>query len=468
MSDLIARLETAAPVAVPGDWADVVARAEGWHRRTVRKRLLIAIAVALLAVPAIAIATGHWNVFSLTATEEEVPLPEGEAKLGYVFGNEARLPGRPATKLAKPVGAYLGSQYPLVVASPDARTLVYHAWVREYARRPPGALKSATNFLRVFDLETGRDRLLERGAAGIAWRRDGSLAYLRATEPELRNGVKHWKSARFGHVFVRQTPDSRPVRWTTTEAAWVPLAWAGRELLVESAINGVTLPGGTRRFPSGVWAFSGPGRGRPLGIRTLVAVSPDGQFAFGVELRDTLSHLRVVEVATGRIAASVHIDELSGAEKDGIERDLLWLREGSWSGDTIIAASGSGSAPFQFPLDFNRPETLRREGVAGLTVLRYSDGRLSVERTLKLTGAVAEATGIRHRFSRFEFVHPIFVDSTARQFTSELRIIPDTGRSHFLFVTCDIEEERCRRGRLRKPLTTRAALVYNPSRPLPD
>jgi hypothetical protein len=160
--------------------------------------------------------------------------------------------------------------------------------------------------------------------------------------------------------------------------------------------------------------------------------------------------------------------ELPGAQRDGIERDLLWLREGSWSGDTLIAASGSGSAPVQFPIDFNRPETLRREGVAGLTVLRYTDGKLSVKRTLKLTGAVAEATGIRHRYSMFEFVHPIFVDSTARQFTSELRIIPSSGRSHFLFVTCDIEEERCRRGRLRKPLTTRAALVYNPSRPLPD
>jgi hypothetical protein len=330
-------------------------------------------------------------------------------------------------------------------------------------------LKSATNFLRVVDVETGRDRLLERGAAGVAWRRDGSLAYLRATEPELRFSLKHWKGATFGHVFVRRTPGSRPVRWTATEAAWVPLAWAGRELLVQSTLKGVTLPDGVRKFPWGVWAFSGPGRGRPLGIHTLVAVSPDGRFAFGVALRNNSpSLLRVVEPATGRIAVSVDIDELPGAQKDGIERSLLWLREGSWSGDTIIAASGSGFAPSASPLDVNRPETLRREGVAGLTVLRYSGGKLSVERTLKLTGAVAEATGIRHRFGIFEFVHPIFVDRSARQFTSELRIIPSSGRSHFLFVTCDIEEERCRRGRLRKPLATRAALVYNPSRPLPD
>jgi hypothetical protein len=468
MNDVIGRLEAIGGVAAPGDWLEVVARAERHRSRTLRRRLVIAFAVALLAVPTIAIATGHWNLFSLTATDEEIPLPEGEAKLGYVVGDELRLPGRPPAKLAKPVGAYLGSQNPLVVPSPDGRTLVYHAWEAEFDRRR-GLLKSATNFLRVFDVASSRDRLLERGAAGVAWRRDGTLAYLRATEPELRNTLEHWKGARFGHVLVRRTPESRPVRWTSTEAAWVPLVWAGRELLVQSTIKGVHLPGGVRRFPWGVWAFSGPGRVRPLGIHTLVAVSPDGRFAFGVGSRDgSPSLLRVVEPSTGRIAVSVDIDELPGAQKDGIERDLLWLREGSWSGDTIIAASGSGSAPFQFPLDFNRPETLRQEGVAGLTVLRYSDGKLSVERTLKLTGAVAEATGIRHRYSMFEFVHPIFVDSTARQFTSELRIIPNTGRSHFLFVTCDIEKERCRRGRLRKPFTTRAALVYNPSRPLPD
>jgi hypothetical protein len=469
MSDLIARLETLAPQAPAGDWLDVVARAEQQHSRTLRKRLVIAVVVALLAVPALAIATEHWNLFSLTATDEEVPLPEGEAKLGYVFGNEVRLPGHPAKKLARPVGAYLGSQYPLVVSSPDGRTLVYHTWEREYLRRPPGFLKSATNFLRVFDVETGRDRLLERGASGVAWRKDGTLAYMRATVPELRNSLKHWKGARFGHVYVRRTPDDRPVRWTATEAAWVPLAWAGRELLVQSVIGGVTLPGGLRRFPWGVWAFSGPGRGRPLGIHTLVAVSPDGRYAFGVGSSNlSPSLLRVVEPATGRTAVSVHIDDLPGAQKDGIERDLLWLREGSWSGDTIIASSGSGTAPPQFPIEVNRPETLLQEGVAGLTVLRFSDGKLSVERTLKLTGAVAEATGLRHRYSMFEFVHPIFVGSSARQFTSELRIIPSSGRSHFTFVTCDIEEERCRRGRLRKPFTTRAALVYNPSRPAPD
>jgi hypothetical protein len=43
-----------------------------------------------------------------------------------------------------------------------------------------------------------------------------------------------------------------------------------------------------------------------------------------------------------------------------------------------------------------------------------------------------------------------------------------SGRRLFLFVTYNIVEERFRRGRLRKPLAKTTALVYNPSRPLPD
>lgn len=442
-------------VATPGDWSDVVGRANGLRSRTLRKRLVIAIAIALLAVPTIAIATQRWNVFSLSATDEEVPLPEGEAKLGYIVGNELHFPGRRPAKLAAPVGAYLGWAKPLAVPSPDGRTLVYHTWVRELDRRR-GILKSATNFLRVFDVESGRDRLLERGAAGVAWRDDGALAYNRATVPEFRNNRRGWKGARFGHIFVRRTLESRPVRWTAAEADWVPLAWAGRELLAEST--------------QGVWAFTAPSRGRPLGINTLIAVSPDGRLAFGAAYRPML-RLRVVEPATGRVIDSVAVDELPGAESDEVDRNLLgpiWQVSGSWTGDTIIVPGGMGSA-LPGLIDPSHPETInRREGIAGLAVMHFSDGMLSVERTLKLSGAVAEATGLRRRYSSFEFVHPLFVDRAGRQFTSELRVTPKTGRPEFLFVTCDLVDERCRRGRLRKPFSNTVALVYNPSRPLRD
>jgi hypothetical protein len=464
MSDLIARLESVAPVAAPGNWDDVLARAEGLHRRTVRKRLLVAIAVALLAVPTIAIATGHWNLFSLTATDEEVPLPEGEAKLGYVVGNEVRLPGRRPSKLAGSVGAYMGSQNPLVVPSADGRTLVYHTWVRELDRRR-GALKSATNFLRSFDAETGRDELLERGAAAAAWRRDGALAYLRPTVPEFRNNRRGWRGARFGHIVVRRSLTAPAVRWTTTEAAWVPLAWAGNVLLAQSTV----ASSGAGSFPSGVWAFLGADRGRPLPFHTLIAVSPDGRLVLGVGSKDgSTTVMNVVEPATGRTVVSTTADELPGVDKDGIDRILVVpLGGGSWADDTIIGPSGPGHA-IGGVIDFNRPETLEREGEAGLSVLRFSDGKLSIDRTLKLTGAVAEATGLPHRNDMFEFVRPVFVDSVGRQFTSELRVIPKSGRPLFFFVTCDIVDERCRRGRVRKPFSTRTALVYNPSRPLPD
>jgi hypothetical protein len=468
MSDLIGRLEAIGGVTAPGDWLDVVARAERLRSSTLRRRLIVAIAVALLAVPTIAIATGHWNLFSLTATGEEIPLPEGEAKLGYVVGDEVRLPGRQPEKLAGPVGAYLGSQSPLVVPSADGRTLVYHTWVRELDLRR-GMVKSATNFLHTFDVETGRNELLERGAAAAAWRRDGALAYLRPTVPEFRNNLRGSRGGRFGHIVVRRSLDAPAVRWTTAEAAWVPLAWAGNQLLAQSTVHTLAMPDSVQQLPRGVWAFSGPRRGRPLPFHTLVAVSPDGRLALGIGSRDGSSTvLSVVEPETGRTVVSVTADDLPGVDKDGIDRVLVVpLGGGSWSGDTIIGPSGPGHA-IGGVIDFDRPETLERESEAGLSVLRFYDGRLSIERTLKLTGAVAEATGLPYRNEMFEFIRPVFVDKVGRQFTSELKVTPKTGRPLFFFVTCDIVDERCRRGRLRKPFSTRTALVYNPSRPLPD
>lgn len=465
MSDLIARLETIAPAPAAGDWLDVVTRAERQRSRTLRRRLVVVIALALLAIPTIAVATGHWNLFSLTATNEEVPLPEGEAKLGYVVGDELRLPAQPPAKLAAPVGAYLPSEVPLVVPSPDERTLVYHTWEREIDRRR-GMIKRATNFLRVFEVESGRDKLLARGAAGVAWSSDGRLAYGRATVPEFRNNLRDWRSGRFGHIFVRRTIESQAVRWTTTEAAWVPLAWAGRVLLAQSMVSGVHTRGGLRRFPWGIWAFSGPGRGQPLGIHTLIAVSPDGRLVLGLgSVNGSMTRLRVVEAATGRDVVSVSADELPGAKESHVDPVLVVpLRGGSWSGGTIIAPSGPGHAIGGL-VDFNRPETLEREAIAGLSVLHFSDGKLRVDRTLKLTGAVAAATGLPYRNERFEFVRPTFVDKEARQFTSNVTILTRSGRPRFFFVTCDILEERCRRGRLRKPWTDVTTLVYNPSRP---
>jgi hypothetical protein len=179
MSDLIARLETVAPAATPGDWLDVVARSERLHRRTMRRRLLVAIAVALLAVPTIAIATGHWDLLSLSASDEEVPLPQGENTLGYVIGDRVRLPGRPEAKLAAPLLApFLLPGPQLAVASSDRRKVLYHTWEGSLELQRRGPLPGGP-VLRLFDARTGRDVVFARGAHSVAWRDDGVIAYNR-------------------------------------------------------------------------------------------------------------------------------------------------------------------------------------------------------------------------------------------------------------------------------------------------
>jgi hypothetical protein len=452
MTDLEHRLHALEGANVSGDWPDVVARGERHRRRTVRRRVLIGIAVAVLAVPAIAIATGYWDVFSLSATEEEVPLPEGENTLGYVFGDQLHLPGRPPARLAAPLFApFVYPETGLVVPSPDGRKVVYHAWDGGLpsARRgwPPG-----TQLLRLFDAESGRDVVLARGAHSVAWRGDGVLAYTRALVP--RWSARRQSGGLFGHVVVRRSPREAPVRWSIFASRWSSLVWAGRHLIAQAHVRKPSKLGGFY-VSDQLWAFSGPLRGRRLQLKSLVAVSPDGRFVLG--RTSTLGDmggedlLRLVDVATGRIVGTLH---RSGAP-------------GAWSGDTIIMPTGLAPGPIE---DFPKGIVLSHH--IEVVVLRYADGKLAFEREVKLTRDVIQATGLRADEFYFGFRPPAFVDKAGRQFTTELMIENVTRKRQIqpkrVYLTCDLVEIRCRRGHSLEPLWRSAALVYNPSRPLPN
>lgn len=429
MSDLIGRLEALGPTEAPGDWTDVVARAHRRRRRTLRRRMIVAVAFAILAVPALAIATGKVDFLSLSLTEDDVPPPESAAPLGYTIGDELRLPGRPPAKLADSVLApFLGKRAALVVPSPDGRRIVYHAWAGGHERGTP--------MLRVFDTEAGEDEVLERGTQGIAWGADGRIAYAKALVPQYENTPQGATGGQIGHVVVRDSLEGEPVRWTTSATQYFVHAWAGRQLIVSARASSVFHG---PEPESGVYSFSGPRRSRRLPIAEVLAVSPDGRFVLGparaqdeVEQR---SRLRIVRAATGQVAAEL-----------GLRRGAYSL--GSWSGRTIILGSGVGTA-------------------RGLVVLRYEARRLMLDRVLKLKDEVAEATGIRPPFS-LTLGQPVFVDDSAREFMVELTLLQTGVRGTSLWLTCDLIARRCRRGHSIEPPTRWAALVYNPSRPLPD
>jgi hypothetical protein len=457
MSDLIARLESIAPPSAPGDWLDVVARAERQRGQVLRRRLIVAIAVALLALPTIAIANYYWDFdfLSLSATEEEVPVPQGENTLGYVIDDRVKLPGRPPAKLAAHLrGLFVHPRTPLVISSADRSQIVYHAWEGRLPSRRRSPL--GTPVLRLFDAQSGQDVVLARGAHSAAWRADGALAYTQAV-------VRQWRlrrrGGRIGHVVVRSSPQHAPVRWSTFTSEWTPLAWAGRHLIAQARVRRSFKWGGFTQSDQ-IFAFSGPARSRRLPFQALVAVSPDGRLVLGrtstLGDRGGIRFYRVVEVASGRTLATLRKE---------------YSDSGAWLGDTIILTHGVTRDPSVLGPYPPGVQPLPGPNYVKVVVLRFSDGVLRFERELRLTRDVILATGLRADQVYFGFTPPAFVDSSARHFTTEL-VIENILRNRQLemkrvFLTCDRLELRCRRG-ASLSLFTGASLVYNPSRPLPD
>jgi hypothetical protein len=204
---------------------------------------------------------------------------------------------------------------------------------------------------------------------------------------------------------------------------------------VPSAEDSLDSPGPFCRsaLPPGPYVLDGPGRARPLGEQTVVAVSPDGRLGFGPlrrPIQDSPSEeAHVTDLATGRIVSRLRVGVSTSA---GFE--LV-----GWTGDRIVLTAGGGR----------------------LQLLRFGAGRLSHERTLRLPRDHFPGT-----FGP-SFSAPVFADaegdSVVVRASSEYR---DTTKYRGIrtFLTCELRTARCRSGRpLRHGLSL--ALVYNPSGP---
>ena len=411
------------------DWSELLRRGDRQRsRRTRRRGLVLAFAVLVLALPTIAIAFGRGDFLLLSQTDEEVPRPVSEeARLGYTIGDELRLPGRPAVKLADSVLApFLGKRAALVVPSPDGRRIAYHTWDED-------GPEAGTPVLRVFNIAAGRDEVLERGAQALAWSRDGRIAYVKALVPRYENSPQDRGGGRIGHVVVREALGAPAVRWTSLPTEYVAEAWAGPWLIVSARPSNIFF----RPQPEGgVYAFSGPQRSRRLPLADVLAVSPDGRYVIGAagppDDFTARSRLRVVDITTGRVAFELNLR--SGDYSSG-----------SWVGRTIILGSGGTRA-------------------GSLIVLSYEARRLELVRPLKLTEEIAEATGLEPPLS-LTFGQPVFVDAEAREFMVEVTLLQIGVRGTSLWLTCDRIAQSCRKGRSIEPPTRWASLVFNPSRP---
>ena len=140
--------------------------------------------------------------------------------------------GRPRVHLeAAPVAPLAGWLTPVAVPSPDGHLLAYNAWT-ELREDDPGLSWEdqdisvgdplARPSLRLLDVESGTDTVLEEGAFSLDWRADGALAYVKGAERDYRAGVPY-----VGDVVVRPALEASSEAWSPEPGRYVVAAWAG-------------------------------------------------------------------------------------------------------------------------------------------------------------------------------------------------------------------------------------------------
>ena len=311
--------------------------------------------------------------------------------------------GRPRTLASAMNPLLIAMLSPGAVPDPGGDGVVaYNSW------------RGTSPVLRIHDVATGEDTLLDRGAYSLAWRRDGALAYFKGLKAEVSaRNIKGY----LGHVVVRDSREARPVRWTVDPGVYVVAAWAGDRLLVYRI---------GEKWPD-LLALDGPGRVRVLAkAGALIGVSPDGSRAFVSRYGASPPVVRVLTVDDGAEAARFTFPA-------GAAQKVEWLTEsGSWVGDNVFAGSS-----------------------VGLVVFRVAEDEIELEQTL--------------RFDLGAFPLSVFEpqsDESARVVTTwgQLAELPRQPVPEAAVLECDRISLRCKQG---PPVSSAVGLrlVYNPSRP---
>jgi hypothetical protein len=334
-------------------------------------------------------------------TPIEAPHVAGDRLYGLTPGDRGEI-------LAHGVNAtFIATLSPAAVPEPtDRSTIAYNSWEEEGPS------------LRLFDTASGEDRLIDRGAFSVAWRRDGALAYFKARDPmvDLEAGERP-----IGHVVVRASPNQEADRWTTKPGNYVVAAWAGERLLVYRIGDG--------KWPD-LLVLERPGRVRLLaGDGALIAVSPEGDRAFLTTYGASPPSVQVVDVAEGHQVSSFAF----GGGAPPAARGIRWVVEaGSWVEDLVVAKASPG-----------------------LVVFRVEPGSIRLDQILRL-GSAPFPLGL------FE---PRLDPSGERIVAwAQLEELPRQPLPDAALVQCDRRTLQCVQG---QPLSSGLGLrlVYNPSRP---
>jgi hypothetical protein len=311
------------------------------HRRALMLGVFTLGLVAALAAVAVSIATGRSGhdaaVFSRAAK-----LTTSVRKTGPGLSLDgtnlvaARADGRHTLGTLgdgdEVIAPLTGALTPVAVASRDGRYVVYSSW-RQLARVKPGARGQGLAVgqpvgipsIRVFDLASGKDTLLENGAASPALSTTGAIAYLAGESQAVQQNSEY-----AGRIVVADSVDAKPRVWTSSPARYLPYAWAGSTLL---AYRGVSDSEGTD-----LYAYNGPDEGRLLAPDAFViAISPDGRKVLAAVGMRTLE---VIRVADGAIEDSLSLDGAAEGRGPPLPHTLMY--SGSWHDERVVANSDRG------------------------------------------------------------------------------------------------------------------------------
>ena len=323
--------------------------------------------------------------------------PGPQAEAAWVAENRIRLAeGRTVTLGAATNATLIATLAPLAVPNEAATAIAYNSW---RGRRPT---------VRVRDLATRRDAVLDEGAHSVAWGGNGSFAYFKALRPDLRDPRRY-----LGHVVVRRSERAGAQAWTARPGRYVVAAWArGRVLFYRLGA----------RFPD-LLVLDRPGRQRVLARESaLVALSPDGRRAFVSRYRESPPLVRVLEVATGAELARSRVPA---------HRARYVVESGSWVGERVFAAT-----------------------TTGLAIFRVARGTIALEQVVR--GGSTFPLGL---------LEPRAAPDGRRVVAwGELQPLPRQPLPRAALVECDRVTLRCVRAAV-GPSVAPPRPVYNPSRP---
>jgi hypothetical protein len=325
----------------------------------------------------------------------------------HVVGN--RVVGLPGTRGPRRLAGALNSPFttnlaPAVVPlAGDRRTFAYHAF------------RDGRPVIRRYDAERRRDSVIAEGAFSIAWRRDGSSAYVQGLRSKVADPDSY-----LSHVVVRDRRDRRGVRWTSRPARYVVAAWAGERLIAYRLTN----------VSADVLVFDGPGRVRVLARNAfLVALSPDGRLAFTSQPDSAGATVRVVDVSTGSPISRLSLRDSTGTDP---AEPTTFVAGGSWVGEHVVGATN-----------------------LGLLVFEVEPRRIALEQTINVDLTQFPTSLQEPRF-----------DPSGRRILAwaELVAKPRQAVAEAALLDCDRMSLRCRQGPPAPGLQV-PRVLFNPSRP---